>query len=110
MAEDGQRDLKKLAEDMIGKLSDEANNHFLLTWEGSKVPRGAAIGGTDVGWTQHGIITGIDGSSLGYYDRISEFGGPEGRTQAMLIGTDREGVTPPPGGQVMRVPKPGGPG
>jgi hypothetical protein len=94
------------AQALIGQMMATRENHFLLTWEGSKIPRGATVDGVQIGWTQHGLVTGAGGEQLGEYERITEFGGATGNTQVMLIGTNGKSITPPPGGKVEKVELP----
>ncbi len=56
-----------------------------LKWKGSKVPRGHSVNGIQIGWTQHGLVTGVDGQNLGTYTRLQEFGGPDRDEHVMLI-------------------------
>ncbi len=70
---------------------------YLLKWQGSKIPRGATIGGVEIGWTQHGMITGSNGMGLGYYSRLLEWGGENGDSHAMVVGCSVT-LEPPLGG------------
>ena len=58
---------------------------FKLVWEGSKIPRGATILGKEIGWTQHGIVLGTDGSHIGQYDRTVESEGESHEKQEMIV-------------------------
>jgi hypothetical protein len=91
------------AQSLMGKLAEAADHHFLLTWEGSKIPRGASIDSTPIGWTQNGMVTGTNGQQLGYYERLEEFGGPSGNRQSMLVSTNGATLTPPPGGSATEL-------
>jgi hypothetical protein len=55
-----------------------------LSWEGSKIPR-FEVGGKMVGWTQNGMITAADGTRMGYYERQTEFGGPDRNEHRMVM-------------------------
>lgn len=70
-----------------GELKDRAANLYLLTWHGGKIPRGAMLNGQEIGWTQHGIVTSVNGEQLGFYDRLLEFGGDDGQEQLMIVYT-----------------------
>jgi hypothetical protein len=58
---------------------------FVLEWTGSKVPRGFKVNGVEIGWTQHGIVTGVNREMLGTYTRTKEWGGPDRDEHAMRI-------------------------
>lgn len=92
----------KQAEILKNMLSDQAKNHFVLEWRGSKIPRGATIGGIKIGWTQHGMISGESGEDLGTYKRSVEFGGEHRDAHIMTISTDHEDVVPPEGGRAQK--------
>lgn len=79
-------------EDLIAGLQNqmkEGATTFLVEWQGSKIPRGAAIDGIAIAWTQNGMVTGAGGEQLGTYERLVEFGGPSGREHKMLIFAQR---------------------
>jgi len=92
-----------VAREVIAKLRHKSDNYFILTWDGSKIPRGAKVDNVEISWTQNGMVTGKGGEQLGYYDRLVEFGQPGGNRQVMLIGTSAKTITPPPGGLVEAV-------
>lgn len=98
----GETDIMEVAQSMIAGLARLQPNHFLLRWNGTKIPRGAFVGDHEIGWTQHGILTGKN-QDLGYYTRLEQFGGDDGTLHIMLISTDAETVTAPPGGEVVPV-------
>lgn len=70
---------------MLNSLKDRAEQLFVLEWEGTRVPRGARINDMEIGWTQHGIVTSVDGETIGYYDRLVDQGGESGRFNQMII-------------------------
>lgn len=80
---------------MVGLLINASiQNHdkqYLLSWNGNKVPRGARVDGHIIAWTQHGIITNSNGTTIGHYQRLSEFGGHDGTEQRMLVAMLRKG-------------------
>jgi hypothetical protein len=51
---------------LIQRGANGRKRHYLLSWEGTKVPRSATVGGVPIGWTQHGIVAGVNGACLGY--------------------------------------------
>lgn len=69
----------------------EGGRVFLLSWEGTKIPRGAQVFGHTIVWTQHGQVTAkLAGSEskvedIGTYDRLEEWGGPDRRSHKMLV-------------------------
>lgn len=81
----GDTELNKVAKGMIARWRERARKIFHLKWEGSKIPRGAMIDGTEIGWAQNGQVVGVDGKTIGVYDRLVEFGGTSGKEQQMLI-------------------------
>jgi hypothetical protein len=68
MMQDG-RDPMAFAQALIAGAAADCDNHFLLLWNGTKIPRGAEIDGVEIAWTQHGIITGKGGVRLGWPHR-----------------------------------------
>jgi hypothetical protein len=96
-------DPMKQAQFLTKLLGSAKQNHFRMEWEGSKIPRGASINGVEIGWTQHGIVTGKNSEQLGYYEREVEFGGDSGSKHVMVISTNHSAITPPPGGTVEPV-------
>src|ERR1700733_13293533 len=95
--------LVETARELIGGVAAKQPNHYLLSWTGTKVPRGASIDGIQIGWTQHGMVTGTEGEQWGYYERMMEFGGAEGRDQVIVISTTAKDVAPPAGGSVQKI-------
>lgn len=73
---------------------------YVMQWRGTKIPRGATIGGAEVGWAQHGIISGKQGQKLGYYKRDIQFGGPGEDFHQIRICTDTETEVVSPSGEV----------
>lgn len=84
-------------EDMVNQIlsqfRSQSDRVFELTWEGNKVPRGAIILGREIAWTQHGRVVAEGGEMIGTYQRLIEFGGPDGVTQKMrvYVKADRSG-------------------
>lgn len=68
--------------DSLKQTSEEA---VVLNWEGTKIPRGASIDGKEIGWTQNGVVTSVDGKMLGTYDRLMEWGGENGKQHCMVV-------------------------
>ncbi len=56
---------------------------YRITWKGSKIPRGAEIGGGTVAWAQHGRLLDEDGTMLATYRRDETFVGP-GRDEHVM--------------------------
>lgn len=84
---------------LLQKCIEACNYVFLLKWRGSKVPRGAVIGGHKIIWTQHGkIMTGEEGKPwsgkhIGYYQRLIEFGGKD-QDEHLMLAYLRPGISP----------------
>lgn len=78
----------------LAAIQDEAPGYFRLTWQGSKVPRGAAVGGALIGWTQNGQVLGKGGEMLGTYERIEEWSGPERDGHEMRVYADSQVFSP----------------
>jgi hypothetical protein len=57
------------------KVASTLSQKFILKWKGPKIPHGAKIGNESIGWTQHGVIKSKNGEIIGYYQRITEWGG-----------------------------------
>jgi hypothetical protein len=97
-------DFEKVAKNLVLKIGEGRKNLFLMQWKGTKIPHGATIGGIEIGWTQHGIITGKGGEQLGEYYRFEEkefdafrnlFN--QGENQMIAVMTDYDDVTSPQG-------------
>lgn len=73
------------AEGLRAELMRQANDAFLLLWEGNKIPRGAEVNGYRIGWTQNGKVLSADGKMIGVYDRLLEYGGESKKEQQMLV-------------------------
>jgi hypothetical protein len=58
---------------------------FRVKWRGSKVPSGAIVGNSTIGWTQHGIVLDKSGNQIGSYTRVKEFDGPNHDEQEILV-------------------------
>ncbi len=65
-------------------VNAEESYGVLISWNGGKIPR-FEVGGKMIGWTQNGMITAADGTRLGYYERVTEFGGPDRNEQRMIM-------------------------
>ena len=64
---------------------------FLLTWEGTNIPRGAKILGYEIVWTQQGTVYATGNKPIGSYDRLVESRGVCGKQQ-MLVYVEGEAV------------------
>lgn len=71
--------------DLVDAEKQARSGKLLLSWEGSKVPRGVTIQGKTIAWTQHGIVRAEGGGIIGYYDRVEQWAGPEGNRHKMII-------------------------
>jgi len=72
---------------LVDQLRQSCQYEYSMQWLGTKIPRGATIGGIAVGCAQHGRITGVKGEELGYYVRTKEYDGPDQDEHAMLVST-----------------------
>jgi hypothetical protein len=63
----------------------ESKELYLLSWNGTKIPHGASLKGKEIGWTQNGVVTSIEGEMIGIYDRVVEYGGEDGREHRMIV-------------------------
>lgn len=70
---------------LLSAMKTQAKHAYVLSWEGSKIPRGAVINGETIAWTQHGCVTSESGKMIGTYDRVVEFGGQSGNEQVMIV-------------------------
>lgn len=66
-------------------MSQQYSTVSLLRWNGSKIPRGAKVGGMNIDWTQHGMVS-AGGKTVGMYDRLVEYGDNE--LQVMVLYTN----------------------
>jgi hypothetical protein len=71
---------------------------WVMSWEGSKIPRGAKVGNIPIAWTQNSVVVDAEGTRLGHYERV-EPGAFEKHNQGMIIctGEDVDSVTAPDG-------------
>ena len=59
------------------EFKKNAKRVFQLTWTGEeRVPRGAVLAGKEIGFTQNGIASTLEGEPIGHYDRILAVSGP----------------------------------
>jgi hypothetical protein len=58
-------------------LDDNAGEFLSIGWVGGRQPTGR-INGREIAGAQDGILTAEDGTDLGTYERVVEFGGPNG--------------------------------
>lgn len=72
---------------LLGRMKDRMDRCFVLEWRGDKIPYGAVVLGRQIDWAQHGIATDTKGKTIGYYERLVEFGGVERNLQQMLLYT-----------------------
>lgn len=72
---------------LLDKLKDQAERFFIIEWEGSKVLRDVNFQDQQIAGMQNGMIISISGETLGYYERIVEYGGDSGQKQLVLVYT-----------------------
>jgi hypothetical protein len=80
--------LPQQAEAVIGQITDEnakKSEPIILSWKGTKTPRGLSINGVQIAWAKNGIVTGVNGEMLGTYARTKEFAGPNRDEHAMIV-------------------------
>ena len=70
---------------LLSRMQQNSGRVFVVSWEGSKIPRGAEILGHRIGWTQHGVVTAEDGTRMGTYERTKEFAGASGKEQEIIV-------------------------
>lgn len=70
---------------LLDSLKQSSEEAVVLNWEGTKIPRGASFDGKEIGWTQNGVVTSVDGKMIGTYDRLMEWGGENGKQHCMVI-------------------------
>lgn len=63
----------------------EGREMYLVSWRGSKIPRGVKVKGYQIVWTQNGVVTESGGMQIGTYQRLREFGGDSGKEHTMVI-------------------------
>ena len=84
--EDSSRGLPEKYTTLLSKLRKKGSKKLLLTWRGSKIPRGVNI--PDIGsinWAQNGVLQDEQGVILGYYKRLLEFTGENSDEHKMVI-------------------------
>lgn len=72
-------------ENLMDTMRASSKRVFELSWKGKKIPRGAIIMGKEIGWTQNGLVTSMDGEMIGTYERLEEFGGADRDQQRMMV-------------------------
>lgn len=80
---------------LLKKFVEHSKMVFLLIWEGNKIPRGAVICGHTIAWMQHGMVTSEQGETIGFYQRLMEFGGKSGKEQRVLVFVDEPSIKKP---------------
>ena len=87
---------KETIEANVGKILTATRKEqrvvFELTWDGSKIPRGAEILGEKIGWTQNGVVSSENGEIIGTYERIEEWTGSNGDHHKMHVYIDHPGL------------------
>lgn len=80
--------LQKLRQGSTGRI-------FLVIWKGtsSRVPHGVQILDHKIDWTQHGVARNTDGVNIGFYDRLIDCGGEDGKEHKMLIYLNKSAVS-----------------
>lgn len=73
------------AQNLLDASRALCERRFELTWNGSKIPRGAVVAGHAIGWTQHGRVLTDAGRDIGTYERVVEYGGPARDEQRMIV-------------------------
>ncbi len=63
----------------------EGREMYLVSWRGSKIPRGVKIKWYEIVWTQNGAVTVSGGMQMGTYQRLVEFGGDSRDEHVMVI-------------------------
>ena len=89
--------MENVARQLVKEISAQAPKRVVMKWKGSKVSRGATIGGIEIAWTQHGRILGNDHRELGHYQRAVEFGGTNGDEHEIVCAVDDVEVIAPDG-------------
>lgn len=82
----GDAEVSKNVAALLEQMAARCPRQFLLTWTGSKVPHDVAILGHTIAWTQHGQVVSSKGVTIGVYERLMEFGGPNRDKHRMIIG------------------------
>jgi len=58
---------------------------YAIEWTGGRVPRGLELEGREIGWMQHGVVKDTDGHQIGFYERLRDNAGADGRLQSVLV-------------------------
>jgi len=58
---------------------------YAIEWTGGRVPRGLELEGKEIGWMQHGVVKDADGQQIGFYERLRDNAGADGRLQSVLV-------------------------
>ena len=56
-----------------------------MSWKGTKTPHGAVLGEAAVSHAQNGIVASVRGDTVGTYERLVEWGGPNRDEHMMLV-------------------------
>ncbi len=74
-----------MADRLLAMRRQRSQKVFRLSWKGGKVPEGAVVDGKRVVYTRDGSVIGGEGSVIGTYDRMLEFGGAKRDEHEMLV-------------------------
>lgn len=88
-------DLPPICYEFLNRLRGAKRNAFRLHWTGSKIPRGALLDGSQITWTQHGVVSTEAQHNVGYYTRTEEWSGTNKDEHEMIIATNAEVTVPP---------------
>ncbi len=72
-----------LYEYLLKDLTVIEMGNFLVSWTGSRVPRGAVVAGHTIGWTQHGLVRDENNDLVATYERLLDT--PDRRLMLVML-------------------------
>ena len=85
---DGEFRIQDIANELLRGRTRDAQNLFLLEWEGGDNPRGALIDGKPIDQTHNGLVLNQSGEQIGTYQRLVGEAGQSGCEHKILVFTD----------------------
>ena len=70
---------------VLHEAAESSETLWFLRWKGTKTPHGAALGKTVISHAQNGIVCSVKGDTIGTYERLVEWGGPDHDEHMMVI-------------------------
>ena len=70
---------------VLHKAAESSRTLWFLRWKGTKTPHGAVLGETPILYARNGSVCSVQGDTIGIYERLVEWGGPDHDEHMMVI-------------------------